>query len=136
MQERLPHKLVEWRKSTKLGPEPLGGDSEEKEDHTGGYLPWRVSKSNHRLDVPVLGSLADETSPLAGLENCWDREKGRRSLDSTCECCLATGQREVIPEPATSCAPQPEQSKDPGPNHSTPQLGTGSRMARSWEKTI
>ena len=48
------------------GPVSLGGDSEEKEDYTGGCPHWGVSGINHRLDTSVLGSYEEETSPLIG----------------------------------------------------------------------
>lgn len=60
----------------RLGPVPLRGDSEEKEDYTGRYLPWGVSSSSHRLDAPVLGSYTGKTSPRAWLEDCWDQQEG------------------------------------------------------------
>lgn len=44
-----------------------------------------VSGSSYRLGIPVLGSYAEETSPHGCLENPWDRYKGWRSLDSTCQ---------------------------------------------------
>ena len=43
---------------------PLGGDSEEKGGCTGGHPPSGVSRSSHRLGIPVLESYAEETNPL------------------------------------------------------------------------
>ena len=53
----------------------------------GGLSPWRVMRFRHRLSVPLLGSYAKETSPLALWKNGWDRYKGWKSLDSTQEEC-------------------------------------------------
>ena len=47
----------------------LGEDSEEKEDDTSRHPPWGVNVSNHRLSILVLGSYAEETSPLGWLED-------------------------------------------------------------------
>ena len=51
---------------------PLGGDSEQKGDHTGGDLPCVVSVESHRLDITFLGSCTGEMSPLVWLEASWE----------------------------------------------------------------
>lgn len=51
------------RKAIKLGLVLLGGDSEEKEDYTGGDLPWRLSRSSHRWGTSVLGSEKEGDMP-------------------------------------------------------------------------
>ena len=79
------------RKVIWLGSVPLGGDSEERGDCTGVYPHWGVSGSSHRLGIPVLGSYAEETSHLGWLEDCWDGQKGWRSLDSAPEGCKCPG---------------------------------------------
>lgn len=47
--------------------------------------PWGVSRLNHRLGEPVLGSYMEEISTLNWLEYCWDWKKGWRSLNPTHE---------------------------------------------------
>ena len=48
---------------------PLGGDSEEKGDYTGGDPPWRVSGLSHTLGTPVLMSDTGKVRPLGWLES-------------------------------------------------------------------
>lgn len=71
----------------RLGPVPLGEDSEEKADYTGRHPPWGVSALSHTLSILVLESCAEDTSPLDYLEDHCDRQKGWRRLDSAREEC-------------------------------------------------
>lgn len=71
----------------RLGPVPLGEDSEEKADYTGRHPPWGVSALSHTLSILVLESCAEDTSPLDCLEDHCDRQKGWRRLDSAREEC-------------------------------------------------
>lgn len=51
---------------------PLGGDSEQKGDYTGGDLPCVVSGESPRLDIPFLGPCTGEMSPLVWLGASWE----------------------------------------------------------------
>ena len=62
-----------------------------KSDHTSGHSSWGVSGWSHRLDVPVLGSHTEGTSPCGCLENQWDWQKCWQSLDSTHEEYMGAG---------------------------------------------
>ena len=81
----MPYLYRMGRKVIGLGPVCMGGNSEERGDHMHGHSSWGVSGLSHRLGIPVLGCYAKETSSLGHLENCWNRQKGWRSLDSTHE---------------------------------------------------
>ena len=63
----------------------LRRNTKEKGDCKDRHPPWGVSVLRHRLGIPVLGTNVEETSPLGWLEDHRDKEKGWRSLDSTCE---------------------------------------------------
>ena len=97
-----------------------------------------MSGLNHRLGVPVLGSCAEETSPVGCLENQCDRKAGAPRLrlgGVWVLACHQTGQKGLPEWLPPHCAPKAALSKHPRPTHSTPQIGTGSREAKSWQKT-
>ena len=71
---------------------------------------WRMTGTDSRLEKPRLH--CDERAVLAY---------------------HPTGQKEVCPNNCHLATAPDELSKHPGPTHSTPQPGTGSRGARSWE---
>ena len=89
--------------------------------------------------IPVLGSCVKETSPLVWSENCWDRERGWRSLSSTCEECA---QDDLTREVYSSrwwashlhLQPQPELTERSCRAHFTPQCSAGPEAARTGEK--
>ena len=56
----------------RLGPVPLGGDTEEGENSKDREPPWGVSSSSHILGTTALESDTRNTSPLSWLENQWD----------------------------------------------------------------
>ena len=126
------------RKIIRLGPVPLGEDSEEKGDYTGRHPPWGVSALSHTPSILVLESCAEDTSPLGCLEDHCDRQKGWRRLHSACEECTAADlpsvqdrERSTLivarfpittsPSCANTCVPQPKLSKHSAcliPHHS------------------
>ena len=59
------------REAICLGPVPLGGDSEEEGDYTGGP-PWGVSSSSHILGTPAPGPNTRKTNQLGWLERRWE----------------------------------------------------------------
>lgn len=68
-----PHiKGKKGRKTTGSRLMPLGGDSEQKGDYTGGDLPCIVSGESPRLDIPFLGPCTGEMSPLVWLGASWE----------------------------------------------------------------
>ena len=50
-----------------------------------------MSRSRHRLDVPVLGFYMEKTSSLGWLGICWVRQKDWGNLDFAHEECLPAG---------------------------------------------
>lgn len=78
LQERSLCNQVGWgKKGIRQRPMPLRGIRKEEKVHTGGFLPQGVSRSAHNLDIPVLGSRAEETSPLpAGKSTETERRAG------------------------------------------------------------
>ena len=73
------------KEAIRLGPVPLGGDSEEKGDYGSGDPPWRVSSSSHILMAPVLMSNTGKTSSLAGRRAGGPNRRAVVSPDFTCE---------------------------------------------------
>lgn len=62
------------QQSVSLGPTNLRGICNEEKVHTGRSSLWGAIMWSHNLSIP----------DLAFLEIHWDRQKGERSLDSTC----------------------------------------------------
>lgn len=52
------------RKVIRLGPVPLGRDSEEKGEKNRQTLPWGVRGDSHIMDSTFLGFYSWEMSPL------------------------------------------------------------------------
>ena len=96
-----------------------------------------MSGLNHRLGVPVLGSCAEETSPVGCLENQCDRKAGAPRLrlgGVWVLACHQTGQREVYPSSCCHATPPQSKPSECYPAHSKPQLGPGSQAFRTWER--
>ena len=55
------------RKVIGSGPVPLGEDSEETGNYTGGHLLWRISSTSHRLDSQSWGLMRKRQTPFTGL---------------------------------------------------------------------
>ena len=63
LQERFSRNCVEWgKKGIKLGPSHLGWIWKEEKVCTGGPSAQRVTRSSHRLIIPVLGSYMEKKS--------------------------------------------------------------------------
>lgn len=137
----------EGREAIRSEPLPLGGDSEEKGDNTGGDLPWGVNGSGHILGALVLGSDKGKRSPLGWLEGQWDQQENWKALTSRVRsthalaCSQSRAERadwkqlERLPGfPLLSqCMPQPEPGEHSSPAYITLQLHSGARAATSKE---
>ena len=102
---------------------------------------WGASGLSHRLGIPVLESCKEQTSTLGCRENCWDRQKGWRSLDSTHEEYACAGLPKIRAERALHWqlplrhTPQSELVEHPGPAHSIPQPSARFGPTKPWEET-
>lgn len=71
------------RKAIRLGPgtESWEGTQKKREtDYMGGHPPWKVSRSSHRLSIPVLGSYMGNTSPVSGWKTAGTKRRAREAL--------------------------------------------------------
>ena len=119
-------------------PVSLGGNSGKRRLHWWTLVlgsEWVEPQTGH----PSLESYVQETRLLGCLENFWDRQKGWRSLDTTLEegagAGLPPGRAERGPSSQLPlhCTPQFELREQSHSLHGT--NCTGSRVARTWEKT-
>lgn len=83
--------LIGQKKRHKVGISNPWRDLKGREGLKEQTLPWGVSGSIHRVGFPVPRSYSEEKRYLGCWENCWDRKKGWRTLDSTSKECVCAG---------------------------------------------
>ena len=100
---------------------------------------WSRKGKTQRPGILILGSYMEETSPLAAWGNAKTDRKAaeawtplvRSAQVLACQQSIESLPQWVLPHHI----PLSQLNGHHGPAHSTPQHGTGSRAAGSWEKT-
>ena len=135
------------RKAIRSGPMPLGGDSEEKGEHTNRRPPWGVSSENHNWKPQSWHPTQGRQAPSAAWRTTGTNRRAGGSLDSAPEehararvlvhwLAPGAGQRGRWEDCSSGCQVSHNcLSACSNKAYSTSQCGMGSRAATTREKT-